>query len=264
MSLITFIGGGKIVRAMVSNIIRSRLYKPSQIIVSDSKEKQNLYFREKWGIQTNPNNYDASSQSDTIILAVKPQSVDVVFKNLESISNKLILSVIAGVPLKNYEKFFHNSNNIVRIMPNTPCVIGEGMSVWHGKNITSPSKLIIENLLKSFGKELYVDNEKYIDIATAISGTGPLYSYLLAESMIDSAVFLGLSRDKSTELVYQTLVGSSQYMMQSSDHPAKLRNDITSPGGTTASALQILEISGFRTTISNSIQASYDKSKNLI
>ena len=148
-------------------------------------------------------------------------------------------------------------------MPNTPCMIGEGMSVWHGKNLTSSSKLIIENLLKSFGKELYVNDEKYIDIATAISGTGPLYSYLLAESMIDSAVLLGLSRDKSTELVYQTLVGSSQYMMQSSDHPAKLRNDITSPGGTTASALQILENSGFRTTISNSIKASYDKSKSL-
>ena len=174
MSLITFIGGGKIARAMVSNIIRSKLYKTSQIIVSDSEEKQNLYFREKWGIQTNPDNYEASSQSDTIILAVKPQSIDQVFKNLESISNKLILSVIAGVPLRNYEKNLHNSNNIVRIMPNTPCMIGEGMSVWYGKNLTSPSKLIIENLLKSFGKELYVNNEKYIDIATAISGTGPL------------------------------------------------------------------------------------------
>ena len=104
MSLITFIGGGKIARAMVSNIIRSKLYKPSQIIVSDSEEKQNLYFREKWGIQTNPDNYKASSSSNTIILAVKPQSVDIVFKNLESISNKLILSVIAGVPLKNYKK----------------------------------------------------------------------------------------------------------------------------------------------------------------
>ena len=159
MSLVTFIGGGKIARAMVSNIIQSRLYKPSQIIVSDSEEKQNLYFREKWGIKTNPNNYEASLSSNTIILAVKPQSVNVVFKNLENISNKLILSVIAGIPLKNYEKNLHNSNNIVRIMPNTPCIIGKGMSVWHGKNLTSSSKLIIENLLKSFGKELYVDNE---------------------------------------------------------------------------------------------------------
>lgn len=260
---ITFIGGGKMTTAMVSNIIESKLYKPEQIIVSDYNKKKCDFFQQKWNIKTISDNYEASYNSDIIVLAIKPQSIEKIFKNLQNISNKLILSVIAGIPLKTYQDNLKNINKIVRIMPNTPCMIKEGMSVWCSTNLDENDKEIVELLLKSFGKEMYVSNERYIDIATAISGTGPTYLYLLAESMIDSGIHLGLSREQTRELVYQTILGSTKYMIQSEKHPAILRNDITSPGGTSASALYVLEKNGFRGIMSDSIWAAYEKSLEL-
>ena len=132
---ITFIGGGKMTTAMVSNIIESKLYNPEQIIVSDYNKKKCDFFQQKWNIKTISDNYEASYNSDIIVLAIKPQSIEKIFKNLQNISNKLILSVIAGIPLKTYQDNLKNINKIVRIMPNTPCMIKEGMSVWCSTNL---------------------------------------------------------------------------------------------------------------------------------
>ena len=151
---ITFIGGGKMTTAMVSNIIESKLYKPEQIIVSDYNKKKCDFFQQKWNIKTISDNYEASYNSDIIVLAIKPQSIEKIFKNLQNISNKLILSVIAGIPLKTYQDNLKNINKIVRIMPNTPCMIKEGMSVWCSTNLDENDKEIVELLLKSFGKEV--------------------------------------------------------------------------------------------------------------
>jgi len=259
---ITFIGGGKMTTSMIQNILNKNILSPSQIIVSNRNEKKNEFFQNNLGIKTITNNYDACLNSDIIMIAVKPQSLENVMTNIKNIENKLILSVIAGIPLKTYENNL-NSKKIVRIMPNTPAIIGEGMSVWSSLNLNDNDLSLTKDLLKSFGKEMYVDNENYLDIATAISGTGPTYLYLLAESMIDSGVHLGLSRDKAEELVHQTLLGSTKYLIQSNTHPAILRNHITSPGGTSAEAIAVLEKNGFRSNLSEAIWAAYHRSVEL-
>jgi pyrroline-5-carboxylate reductase len=259
---ITFIGGGKMTTSMIQNILNKNILSPSQIIVSNRNEKKNSFFQNNLGIKTITNNYDACLNSDIIMIAVKPQSLENVMTNIKNIENKLILSVIAGIPLKTYKNNL-NSQKIVRIMPNTPTIIGEGMSVWSSLNLNDTDLSLTKDLLKSFGKEMYVDNENYLDIATAISGTGPTYLYLLAESMIDSGVHLGLSRDKAEELVHQTLLGSAKHLIQSNTHPAILRNHITSPGGTSAEAIAVLEKNGLRSNLSEAIWAAYHRSVEL-
>jgi len=260
---VSFIGGGKMTTSMVNNLIANKLLLPKQITISDHNKSKNEYFRSKWNIHTINDNYNACKNSDVVILAVKPQAIDKVFNNLENLSDKLICSVIAGVTLNTYQTKLKSNVKFVRIMPNTPCIIGEGMSVWCSNQLELDDINVVKSILQSFGKEMYVDDEKYLDIATAVSGTGPTYLYLLAESMIDSGVHLGLSREKTKEIVYQTILGSIQYTINSNVHPAILRNDITSPGGTSAEALYILEKNGFRGIISDAIWAAYNKSKQL-
>ena len=245
--------------AMVSGLLKSKTYNNKQITISDRNEKKNKLLNEKWNIKTNLNNYEASINSDIVILAVKPQSLNSVFNNLVGIENKIFISVIAGIPLKKYKDNLKN-NKIVRVMPNTPSMIQKGISTWMTKDLCEEEKIIVKNILKSFGKEIYVENENTIDISTSISGTGPIYTYMLVESMIDAGIHLGLSRDKTKQLVYQTVLGSIEYLIESDIHPTILRNDITSPGGTTANALHILEKEGFRNTLSEAIWSGYSRS----
>ena len=256
---ITFIGGGKMTNAMVSGILKSKTYTNKQITISDKNENKNKLLQKKWNVKKNINNYDSVINSDIVILAVKPQSLDSVFYNLVGIENKIFISVIAGIPLQKYKDNLKN-NKIVRVMPNTPSMIQKGISTWITKDLCNNEKNIVKNILKSFGKEIYVENENIIDISTSISGTGPIYTYMLVESMIDSGIHLGLSRDKTKRLVYQTVLGSIEYLIESDIHPTILRNDITSPGGTTANALHILEKEGFRNTLSQAIWAGYNRS----
>ena len=256
---LTFIGGGKMTNAMVNGLLKSNLYNSNQITVSDRNNNKNKYFQEKWNIKTEKDNYLASKDSDIIILAVKPQSLSNLFTKINGLQNKIFISVIAGIPLETYKNNLQN-NKIVRVMPNTPCMIQKGMSTWISSDLNDKDKKNVKDILNSFGKEICVENENTIDISTAISGTGPMYTYLLVESMIDAGIHMGLSREKTKKLVYQTVLGSIEYMIDSDIHPAILRNDITSPGGTTANALYILEKEGFRNTISEAIWGAYKKS----
>jgi len=259
---ITFIGGGKMTNAMVNGLLKSGRYNSNQITISDRNHDKNQYFKDKWNIKTEKNNYTASKDSDIIILAVKPQSLSNLFTNINGIQNKILISVIAGIPVQVFKSNLKN-NKIVRVMPNTPCMIQKGMSTWITSDLNDEEKEIVKNILNSFGKEIYVENENTIDISTAISGTGPMYTYLLVESMIDAGIHMGLSREKTKKLVYQTVLGSIEYMIDSDIHPAILRNDITSPGGTSANALYILEKEGFRNTISEAIWSAYKKSLDI-
>lgn len=261
--VITFIGGGNITRAMLNGVLKSNLYKPSEIIVSDKNIGKNNYVKEKWGVRVVSSNKESTLESSIVVLAVKPNATPSVFQNLKEMKEKIIVSVVAGVPLQTLKDNFHESNKVVRVMLNTPCMIQQGMSSFYSTDLNMEEEKHVQEFLQSFGKEIKVDDEKFIDIATALSGSGPIYTYLLIESMIDTGVHMGLSREKAKILVYQTILGSIQYIIETDEHPTILRNDISSPGGTTVEALHILEKERFRYTMSQAIWAAYKKSLHL-
>jgi pyrroline-5-carboxylate reductase len=204
-----------------------------------------------------------------VVLSVKPQRLTEVLNSLKGAipSGAVVLSIVAGATLDKISKGLKHTA-VVRSMPNTPAQIGEGITVW----IASPSvnqaqKETARAILSAFGQEIDVDDEDYLDMATALSGTGPAYVFIFMEAMIDAGVHMGFSRRVSERLVVQTLRGSVDYYQtinqKSSVHVAALKNQVTSPGGTTAEALYYLEKAGFRTAISRAIWAAYQRSLEL-
>jgi pyrroline-5-carboxylate reductase len=210
-------------------------------------------------------NQQAIERSDIVILAIKPQNLAEVMAELNGQlePTQLVLSIIAGARINN---LCHGLNHscLVRVMPNTPAQIGEGMSVWTAAaEVSEQQKESVSSILSATGKEIYVDNEKYLDMVTAVSGSGPAYVFLLAESLVDAATHIGLPRDTASELVLQTLLGSGHLIQKSGKEPAELRRMVTSPGGTTAEALLRLEEGNFSDLILQAVIAAYEKAKRL-
>lgn len=174
-----------------------------------------------------------------------------------------MLSIVAGANIPTLQKGL-NHHSVVRAMPNTPAQIGEGITVWTAASSVTPEQLeLAQQILGALGEEIFVEEESYLDMATAVSGTGPAYVFLFLEAMIDGGVHLGLPRRIAEQMVVQTLKGSVDYYQKNKAHPAHLRNQVTSPGGTSAAALYYLEKAGFRTAISRAIWAAYERSLEL-
>ncbi len=266
---IAFIGSGAMAEAMISGLLRKKLAKPENLRTSDTRIERVEELKKKYGVVPFTDNNLAAEQADVVVLSVKPQRLKEVLGNLKEAvpSNAVVLSIVAGAPIDKISKGLKH-NAVVRSMPNTPAQIGEGITVW----IASPSvnesqKEIARTILGALGEEINVDDENYLDMATALSGTGPAYVFIFMEAMIDAGVHMGFSRRVSEELVVQTLKGSVDYYQavnqKSSVHVAALKNQVTSPGGTTAEALYYLEKAGFRTAISRAIWAAYQRSLEL-
>ena len=267
MHKISVIGGcGNMSKAIINGMMTKGLVKPNQVIVSDVNKQDYPSFKLK-GISTVDSNLTAVAESNIIILAVKPQIVPDIINELKDVNlkNHLILSIVAGVPIEYYKDNL-DITNFVRVMPNMPSMINQGMSAWYPYNCSNEDLSITREILSSIGNELQLEQESDIDIATAISGSGPSYLFLLAESMIDSGVHLGLTRTKSRYLVLNTLLGSSNYLCDNKykdKNISEMKNEITSPGGTTAEALYTLEKQSFRTSVNDAIFAAYYKSKKI-
>ena len=177
--------------------------------------------------------------------------------------SQLVLSIIAGAKIKTLSRGLRH-NSIVRAMPNTPARIGEGISVWTATaEVSKKQRAWASSILRAMGKEVYVDDERYIDMATAISGSGPAYFFLMVEALVDAAVGIGLPREMALELVLQTMLGSGHLIQRSGKEPAELRRMVTSPGGTTAQALGQLEKGKFTNLLKQAVKAAYDKAKRL-
>lgn len=203
--------------------------------------------------------------ADIIILAVKPQVLPSVLAELKGKipSNCLIFSIVAGIPIATIQKGLSHKA-VIRSMPNTPAQISAGMTVWTASDEVSESQRSEARvILEARGNELFVENEDSLNMATAVSGTGPTYIFLLAEALVDAAVHLGFSRRDARLIVLETLLGSVKYALQSDLHLAQLRNMVTSPGGTSAEAIYQLEKSGMRTILSKAVWAAYQKSRLL-
>lgn len=262
---IAFVGGGVMAEAFIQGILKKGLARPEEIVASDPLAERRTHLSEKLGIQVSASNLEAIAGAETAVLAVKPQTLGGVLRELAGhISPEtLLLTFIAGAKIEAFRQAL-GITAIVRIMPNTPCQIGEGMSVWTATPDTSPQQREwARQIVAALGEEVYVENEGYLDMATALSGSGPAYVFLFIEALVDAGVHMGLSRAISEKLVLQTVRGSATFAQSSGLHPAVLRNMVTSPGGTTAEALYRLEKGGLRAAISRAVAAAYEKAKLL-
>jgi len=262
---ITFIGSGMMAEAMIRGLLSRKIVEPEQIIASGPRKQRGEELQAKHGVRGTTDNMAAAEAGDIVVLSIKPQVLDTVLHDTKGHLRRqnLLLSIIAGVPIKRLADGAAHAA-VVRAMPNTPAQIGEGMTVWTATaEVEDKQRKQAKVILGSLGEEVFVDEEDYMDMATALSGTGPAYVLLFMEAMIDAGVHMGFSRRVSKQLVMQTLRGTIEFASRSSKHVAELRNQVTSPGGTTAAALYHMEKGGIRTVISHGIFAAYERSMAL-
>ncbi|PWH13550.1 MAG: pyrroline-5-carboxylate reductase [Anaerolineae bacterium] len=264
---IAFIGPGVMAEAMIGGLIRQKLEKAENLIAAGPRLERLEQLHKKYGIHVESDNAKAAQTAEVVVLSVKPQKLDKVLTGLRGFiaPQALVVSIVAGASI---EKIMRGLNHpyIVRSMPNTPAQIGEGITVWTVSSaVSEEQKQTAQRLLSALGDEIYVEEENYLDMATALSGTGPAYVFLFMEAMVDAGVHLGFPRRIAEQLVAKTVRGSVDYYTKREDqvHLARLRNEVTSPGGTSAAALYYLEKAGFRTAISRAIWAAYERSREL-
>ncbi|NJN15656.1 MAG: pyrroline-5-carboxylate reductase [Oscillochloris sp.] len=262
---VSVIGPGAMGEAIISGLLRHELVSADQILVSHPREERRRELQSRYRIAVSADNVEAAHWGRVVILAVKPQTLPRVLPPLRGSlrDDDLLISVIAGATLRGFADALDHPA-VVRSMPNTPAQIGEGMTVWTAASeVSETQRGWARTVLSALGRELEVDNEQYLDMATALNGTGPAYFFLMMEAMIDAGVHMGLSRRIAEELVLQTMLGSVRYAQQSGVHPAQLRNAVTSPGGTSAAAISELERGGMRTVLADAIWAAYRRSVEL-
>jgi pyrroline-5-carboxylate reductase len=262
---IAFVGGGKMGEAIIAALLDKWLCKPADITVSDISDSRRQYLKKKYRIAVTVDNKEAIKDKNIIVLAVKPQNIKEVTGDLKGHlkPEQLILSIAAGVKISTISQGTGH-RKVVRSMPNTPAQIGFGMSGWTAtKEVNAAQKKSARTILSAMGKEIHFDDEKYLDMTTAVSGSGPAYFYLFVESFIDGAVKLGLKQKDAKTLVLQTMLGSAHLMIKSDKTPTELRRDVTSKGGTTERAIEIFEKSDLPGIIAKAVQAAYQRAKEL-
>jgi pyrroline-5-carboxylate reductase len=260
-----FIGSGAMGEAIIGGLLNKQAVTASNIVASDPVEKRRHEMVTRFGIRAVGDNREAVKDASIVILAVKPQVLPVVLRELRGHITKdaLVLSIVAGARATAMAKALGHSA-VVRSMPNTPAQVGEGMTVWTATpKVTEQQRAQAKAILNALGKEIYVEDEKYLDMATAVSGTGPSYVFLMMEALIDAAVHLGFSRAIARDLVVQTVLGSVIFARASDQHMAEMRNMVTSPGGTSAEAIYQLEKGSLRTVLSKAVWAAYQRSVTL-
>jgi pyrroline-5-carboxylate reductase len=259
---LSFIGSGMMAEAMIAGLLNQNLIKAEQIIAAGPRAQRGERLAARYGVRWTTDNEEAAEQGQIIVLAIKPQVLKSVVPQVRGHLRRqdLGLSIIAGAPLRILADGMAHAS-FVRAMPNTPGQIGKGITVWTATQEVTPTHLEqARTILGALGQEVFVEDEEYLDMATALSGTGPAYVFLFMEAMIDAGVHLGFSRRVATQLVMQTMSGAVAYAGQSDRHVAELRNQVTSPGGTSAEAIYQLEKGGLRTVVSKAVWAAYQRS----
>jgi pyrroline-5-carboxylate reductase len=264
---IAFIGPGVMAEAMIAGLIRQQVANPEGMVAAGPRPERGDELKAHYGIDTCTDNAEAARSSDVVVLSVKPQRLDAVLTGMSGAiqAHALVLSIVAGAPIAKIAGIL-NHNSVVRSMPNTPAQIGEGITVWTAAPaVSEEQRRMARIILAALGQEVYMEEETYLNMATALSGTGPAYVFLFMEAMVDAGVHLGFPRRVAEQLVAQTVRGSVDFYTRSDDpvHLAHLRNQVTSPGGTSAAALYYLEKAGFRTAISRAVWAAYERSREL-
>lgn len=262
---LAFIGGGTMAEAMIKGLLGKGLVAPDQIVASGPRGERRAELEQRFGIRTAASNADAAREADVVVLSVKPQVLPAVMAEVRGAmrAEQLALSIVAGVSLRALRQGLGHGA-IVRAMPNTPAQVAMGVTAWAATpEVDAAQRERARAILGALGEQLAVDDEELVDMATALSGTGPTYVFLLMEALVDAGVHLGFSRRIAEELVLRTVEGSALFARTSGRHLAELRNMVTSPGGTSASAIYQLEKGGLRTILSKAVYAAYQRTREL-
>lgn len=262
---IGFLGGGQMGGGIIRGLIDRGVVAPDDITVAEIVPSRREELRSRHGVRVTHEHHPAVSEVDAVVVAVKPQDFASLAESIRStfVPETLVISIMAGVRVEQITSALP-TQRAVRVMPNLGATVGESFSVWYATPaVTEEGRELVRALLQSVGLEREVSGEGYLDMATAVAGSGPGYVTLLIEAMIDGAVQIGLPRDLATEMVMQTVLGTVRWAQSEGAHPAELRARVVSPGGTTAEGVLALERGGARAAVMNAVIAGYEKSKAL-
>jgi pyrroline-5-carboxylate reductase len=262
---LAFVGGGVMAESIIGGLLAREIVPATNIVASHPREERRRRLEERLGIRTTASNHEAAADADLVLLTIKPQVLRPVMEQLHGqlSPRQVVISIIAGATLATLRRGLGH-DAVVRVMPNTPAQISEGISVWCATgSVSEPQRAAIRTVLGALGEEIEVETEKYVDMATALSGTGPTYVFLMMEALIDAGVHMGFPRHLAEEIVLQTVSGSVSFARSSGKHLAELRNMVTSPGGTSAEAIYQMEKGGLRTVLSKSVYAAYLRTQSL-
>jgi pyrroline-5-carboxylate reductase len=262
---IAILGGGKIGESLLAGLLSSGWRKPEEIVVTGRREERIEELAERYSVEATLSNGEAVAQAGFIVIAVKPQDFEVLLGEVAPIisAEQTVLSIAAAVPTADIERHLQDGVPVLRAMPNTPATVHEGIAgLCAGAHASDEHLAAAQEVLEHVGRVVQVP-ERYMDAVTAVSGSGPAYFALLAEAMIEAGILLGLSREISTDLVVQTMLGTAKLLRDEHMHPVELREMVTSPGGTTIRAIRELERAGVRAAFLNAIQAAMERSREL-
>ena len=262
---IAFVGSGAMGEAMIKGLLARGRVTPEHITASDPVAARREQIHADYGVRTTDDNAAAVRTADVVVLCVKPQVAGKVMAALHGLlqPGALALSIMAGVSIEAMTRGLSHAR-IVRSIPNTPAQVGMGMTVWTATpEVTPQQRSQTADILGALGDELAVSEERYLDMATGLSGSGPGFVFLLIEALIDAGVQIGFARADAERLALQTIEGSVALMRDAKAHPAELRNRVTSPGGTTAAGLFELEAGGVRVALTRAVEAAYRRSQEL-
>jgi len=262
---VAILGGGKIGESLLAGLLSSGWREPGEVVVTGRREERVRELAEHYGVPATLSNADAVEGAKLVVIAVKPQDIDALLGEVGHAlePEQTLLSVAAAIPTAAIERRLAAPVPVVRAMPNAPATVHEGIAgICAGTHATEEHLALAEEALTHLGAVVLVP-ERYMDAVTAVSGSGPAYFALLAEAMIEAGILLGLSREISTQLVVQTMLGTATLLRDEHMHPVELREAVTSPGGTTIRAIRELERAGVRAAFLNAIQAAMERSKEL-
>ncbi len=262
---IAFLGGGNMAEALIKGMLAAGVAKADQILVSDVSNERLEQLNKAYGIVIQRSNKDAATQADIILLCVKPQIIDVVLSKIAAIAGKgkLVISIAAGVTIARIEKMLTEGPRVIRVMPNTPALVLSGAAgLAAGTTSTVSDMMTAQQIFGAVGRAVVVE-EKLMDAVTGLSGSGPAYVFTIIEALADAGVKAGLPRELALELSAQTVYGAAKMVLETHEQPGKLRDKVTSPGGTTIEGLHMLTKGKLREALMNAVEAATARSKEL-
>jgi len=261
---IAFIGAGRMAEALLEGLLASQVAEPASLIATDVSAERRDLVKRRFGIRVTADNADAVAWADVVLLAVKPQSVDDVLDDIGAgLSGRLLVSIAAGLPIKRLSARVPAGVRIARVMPNAPALVREGMSaVAFGPGVTEEDRLFVQRLFEAVGRAVTVE-ERLMDAVTGLSGSGPAYVCLAIEALADGGVKMGLPRGVAEVLAAQTVLGAARMLLETGEHPERLKDRVASPGGTTIAGLHRLEQGRFRASLIAAVEAATKRSEAL-
>ncbi|MDF0668616.1 MAG: pyrroline-5-carboxylate reductase [Nitrospira sp.] len=261
---LSFVGGGRMAEALISGVLSSRGYKADRIYVADPDTARLDHLKRQYGIQIGLTNHEAVVSGDVVVLAVKPQVTVEVLKEIgDVLTKRLVISVVAGLRLGRIIEACGPQTRVIRAMPNTPAMVGEGMTALTiGPGVEESEVRGARQIFESVGKVVRID-ERFMDAVTGLSGSGPAYVFLMIEAMADGGVKMGLPRETASLLAAQTVLGAARMVLETGQHPASLKDQVASPGGTTIAGLHRLEQGSLRGLLIDAVEAAAKRSREL-